>query len=39
MKLVYSRQALADLDQIKIYYAANVSRAIDQKRSRDSDAL
>jgi toxin ParE1/3/4 len=28
MKLVYSRRALADLDQIKTYYAANVSPAI-----------
>jgi toxin ParE1/3/4 len=28
MKLVYSRRALTDLDQIKIYYAANASRAI-----------
>ncbi|MEA2837966.1 MAG: hypothetical protein QOD89_2516 [Bradyrhizobium sp.] len=28
MKLVYSRQALADLDQIKTYYAANASPAI-----------
>ena len=28
MKLVYSRRALADLDQIKDYYAANASPAI-----------
>lgn len=28
MKLVYSRPALADLDQIKTYYAANASPAI-----------
>jgi toxin ParE1/3/4 len=28
MKLVYSRRALADLDQIKAYYAANASPAI-----------
>jgi plasmid stabilization system protein ParE len=28
MKLVYSRRALADLDQIKTYYAANASPAI-----------
>ena len=28
MKLVYSRRALADLDQIKTYYAANASSAI-----------
>jgi plasmid stabilization system protein ParE len=28
MKLVYSRRGLADLDQIKTYYAANASPAI-----------
>ena len=28
MKLVYSRRALADLEQIKIYYAANASPPI-----------
>jgi plasmid stabilization system protein ParE len=28
MKLVYSRRALADLDQIKTYYGANASPAI-----------
>jgi plasmid stabilization system protein ParE len=28
MKLIYSRRALADLDQIKTYYAANASLAI-----------
>jgi toxin ParE1/3/4 len=28
MKLVYSRQALADLDEIATYYAANASPAI-----------
>jgi toxin ParE1/3/4 len=28
MKLVYSRRALADLDQIKTYYAANASPTI-----------
>ena len=28
MKLVYSRRALADLDLIKTYYAANASPAI-----------
>jgi plasmid stabilization system protein ParE len=28
MKLVYSRRALADLDQIKTYYAAYASPAI-----------
>lgn len=28
MKLVYSRRALADLDQIKTYYVANASPAI-----------
>jgi plasmid stabilization system protein ParE len=28
MKLIYSRRALADLDQIKIYYAAHASPAI-----------
>jgi toxin ParE1/3/4 len=28
MNLIYSRRALADLDQIKTYYAANASPAI-----------
>jgi plasmid stabilization system protein ParE len=28
MKLVYSRRALADLEQITIYYSANASPAI-----------
>jgi plasmid stabilization system protein ParE len=28
MKLIYSRRALADLDQITTYYAANASPAI-----------
>lgn len=34
MKLVYSRRALADIDGIAIYYAANVSPAIAESIER-----
>jgi plasmid stabilization system protein ParE len=34
MKLVYSRRALADLDEIASYYAANASPAVAQSIER-----